>query len=327
LIVDSRVAAGLSAPGWEPFVTPFGARSLVLQRILEAYTAWRASDLERLLARLHLDVALFPQQSVFPVGVRVPAVVTVGDVQHLYMPENFGLFDRTFRARAYPRSLDAARHVIAISEFTRRALVERCDVPQEKVTVVPHGCELDALEMCSDHAAPAAPIAGPYLYYPAATYAHKGHETLFRTYATLRRRGALEERLVLTGHRTKLWHRELLPLLRQLAIDGDVLHLGFVPHAELRRIYLGASAVLFPSRFEGLGIPVLEAARLGKRLVTSRLEVFDEVGVPRHFQIDFADPESLLRALRDKGPSALEKVPLSWRECAQMTLDVLRRAV
>jgi hypothetical protein len=193
----------------------------------------------------------------------------------------------------------------------------------DAIAVVPLGSEAHATDIV---AASPSVVSGPYLLYPAATYAHKGHEDLFRTFAVLRRRGDLDARLVLTGERTKRWDRVLLPLLRSLGIDGDVVHLGFVSRDELHRLYCGARAVVFPSHFEGFGIPVLEAARFRKRIVTSRLQVFDEIGVPRHAQVDFTEPEQVLAALRASAPTRLEKAPVTWRPCAERTLEVLREA-
>ncbi len=326
LVMDNDVAGALASPGWKRIVVPLGARALVAERILEAYTPWRARALERIFAGLRADVLFFPQQSIFPHRVEQPSVVTVGDVQHLFSPENFGLFDRTFRPRVYPRSMERARRLIAVSEYTRKTLVERCGVAPEKVTAVPHGIErLDEAEVASIR--PTELVAGPYLFYPAATYPHKGHDVLFRSYAVLRKRGELAARLVLTGARTKVWSSRLEPLLRELGIERDVVHLGFVPYPELKRLFVGASAVVFPTRYEGFGIPVLEAAQFRRPIVTSRLEVFDEIGVPSRCQIDFADPEALLGAVREPGgPTTLEKEPITWGECARRTLEVLRRA-
>lgn len=323
LVLDRDLARALPAPGWERRVAPIGARALVAARALEAFTPWRAAALRRLFDGLAADVVFFPQQSIFPARLAAPAVITVVDVQHLVHPEHFGLADRAFRAAVYPRSLAAARHVVAISEFTRSALVERCAVPPGKVTAVPLGLEPPGE---AGPPRPTALVEGPYLYFPAATYAHKGHDALLRSYAALRRQGALRERLVLSGQRTPAWRRRLAPLARELGIAGDVLHLGWLPREEVHRLYAGATAVVFPTRYEGFGLPVLEAAQHGRPVVTSRLPVFDEIGVPRARQIDFADPAALLAALRGGGPAGLEKRPITWRECAERTLGVLRRA-
>jgi glycosyltransferase involved in cell wall biosynthesis len=321
LILPRELARDLDAPGWRKVIVDRSDSELVAARVAEAFSPWRARGIERLIDGLGADAILFPQQSIFPKRTRVHAVVTVGDVQHLFLPENFGLFDRAFRAAIYPYSLRRARRIIAISGFTKKTLIERAGVEAEKIEVVPFG--LTPTDASS--ARPLDDLSGPYLYYPAATFPHKNHAALFRTYAALRKRGVIEEPLVLTGARTALWAR-LESLIRELALGPHVRHLGYLPAADVPRVYAGASAVLFPTLFEGFGLPVLEATGFGKKIVVSRLPIFDEVGVPSRFQIDFSDPEQLLAALRLPGPFALEKRPLSWEEAARTTLRALRRA-
>jgi glycosyltransferase involved in cell wall biosynthesis len=216
--------------------------------------------------------------------------------------------------------MERAQKLIAISAFTRETLVERCGVAREKIATIPHGFEPAA----ADGVPSTGLVAGPYLYYPAATFPHKNHAELIRSFAVLRRRGALDAKLVFTGMQTPHW-RVLARLIRELGLEGAVIHLGFLPHGDVRGVYAGAEAVLFPSSYEGFGIPVLEAAmEHRKKVVTSRLPVFDEIGVPRECQIDFADPDALLAALRSRGATTLTRTPKTWSECARATLAVLR---
>jgi glycosyltransferase involved in cell wall biosynthesis len=320
-VLDRDVAARLPTPGWEQVVVPRSASRIVADRILEAFTPWRAVGIEALLRELAADVTLFPQQSIFPKRAPGPAVVTVGDVQHLFHPENIPLFERAFRPAIYPYSLRRAARLIAISAATRDALVTRCGVAPERIAVVHHGYAPGR-----EPALPTDRVEGPYLYYPAATFPHKDHATLIRAYALLRRRGALAEKLVFTGQRTPAWPG-LARLARELGVDADVVHLGFLPWPEVRRVYAGAEAVVFPSRHEGFGIPVLEAAlEFEKKVVTSRLPVFTELGVPPERQVDFGDPDALLAALRLPGPTRLLHRPITWAECAARTLAVAREA-
>jgi glycosyltransferase involved in cell wall biosynthesis len=291
----------------------------VLERVLEAFTPYRARAIERAFAELGADVVLYPQQSIFPGRAPGRAVVTAVDVQHLFLPENFGLFDRSFRAAVYPRSAARAARVLAISEFTRRTLVERAGLAPEKVVAIPFGHAPAGAEAV----APTDRVAPPYLYYPAATFPHKNHAALIRSYAALRRRGDVVARLVFTGMRTARW-KALARLAADLGVGSDVVHLGYLPYPELRRVFAGAEAIVFPTRFEGFGLPVLEAVEFGKKVVTSRLEVFDEIGVPSESQVDFDDPDALLAALRRPGPTVLARAPWSWAECARRTLEVLR---
>jgi glycosyltransferase involved in cell wall biosynthesis len=319
-VMDRDVAAAFETPGWERVVLPRSARRIVADRLLEAFTPWRAVGIERALSAIGADVTLFPQQSIFPRRAPGRAVLTIVDVQHLYHPEHIPAVERAFRAAIYPRSMARADHLTTISEFVRTTVLERCGVPPGKVTAIPLGYE----PRDGSAVAPTDRVAAPYLYYPAATFAHKNHAALIRSYAALRRRGDLAEKLVLTGMRTGAWPG-LARLARAVGVGDDVVHLGFLPYAELRRVFAGAAAVVFPSRYEGFGIPVLEAAvEFRKKVITSRLPVFDELGVPRDRQVDFEDPDALLRALRLPGPTVLERAPATWGECAARTLALLR---
>jgi glycosyltransferase involved in cell wall biosynthesis len=321
-VAPREVADGLDAPGVERRVVSWGDAAVVAARIAEAFTPYHARAAERAFEAIGADATLFPQQSVFPRRVPGPVVLTVHDVQHLYHPENFGAFDRAYRPAIYPYSLERADRVIAISGFTRRTLVERCAVPPEKIEVVPLGFAPPPPRAALEP----LPAAGPsYLYYPAATFAHKDHETLLRTYAALRRGGAIGERLVLSGQRTRAWER-LAKLARALGVGDDVVHLGFLPRADVERLYAFASAVVFPSRYEGFGLPVVEAASRGQRVIARPLPVYEEVGLGPEWQIDFGDPDQLLAALRRPGPTVLARPPGTWAECARRTVGVLRGA-
>jgi glycosyltransferase involved in cell wall biosynthesis len=316
---DALDAAGAS--GLETVVVERRDEQTIAARVAEAFTPWRDRVLERLFAGVRPDAVLFPQQSIYPKRVAAPAVLTVVDVQHLFFPQHFGAFDRALRATIYPYSLRRARRIVCISEYTRSTLVERAGVPPGKAVAIPFGfAPGDARGVVPHDGLPT-----PYLYYPAASFPHKNHATLFRSYAALRRRGALSAALVLSGAKTPRW-RALERLVAELGIERDVVHLGFRPFAEIQRVYAGATAVVFPTLFEGFGLPVLEAVQLGRKVITSRLPVFDEIGVPDEAQIDFADPEQLLAALERPGPTVLSRPPSTWAENARATLRELRRA-
>jgi glycosyltransferase involved in cell wall biosynthesis len=320
-VMDRDVAAVLPTPGFERVVVPKSGMRIVAERLLEAFTPWRALAAERIFREIDAEVVLHPQQSVFPKRAPGKAVLTVVDVQHLYHPENITRFDRLFRPAIYPYSMARADHMVAISEFTRNTVVQRCGIPPEKVTSIPLGYALGS----ADDVSPTARVAAPYLFYPAATFAHKNHAELIRSYATLRRRGDVKEKLVFTGMQTPAW-KALARLIHDLGVEGNVVHLGFLPYPDVRGVYAGADAVVFPSRYEGFGIPVLEAAmEFRKKVITSRLPVFDEIGVPAERQIDFGDPDALLAALRLPGPTVLAYPPFTWAECARRTLAVLRQ--
>ena len=292
---------------------------LVSARMLEAFTPYRAWFAERALAEANPDIVLFPQQSIFPKRVSCPCVLTVHDLLHLYLPQYVSLAERAFRRGIYPYSLQRADHIIANSAFTRKTLIERCGLPGQDITVTLQG--LTKIETALIR--PSDKVQGPYLYYPAATFPHKGHDVLLKTFAALRSREGFNYKLVLTGLKTPHWNA-LLKLIGRLGISAEVVHMGFIPRQEVLELFQGASAVLFPTMFEGFGRPVWEAAQFRKKVIVSRLEVFEEIGVPGRFQIDFSDPDQFLSALAAQGPTELKFQPWTAHQMVDVTFDVLR---
>ena len=101
-------------------------------------------------------------------------------------------------------------------------------------------------------------------------------------------------------------------------------HLGFISYEQVQRLSGGsADCILFPTTFEGFGLPVVEAFEARKKIIVSRLKIFGELGVPDRFQIDFADPDQLDAAIRLPGITTLLRRPWTWQETATATLDVL----
>lgn len=262
----------------------------------------------------------YTQQSVFPINTRVPSLLFVADVQYLFYPEYFSFADRSFRKISYLRSMQQATRITTVSRFTADHLIERCGVPGQKIRVIHHGYDPPADE--PDEPVP-SPVAPPYIYYPAASYPHKGHVRLFRSFADLKRRGLIRHRLLLSGDRNAYWPR-LEKVIREEGMESEIVHMGYVSYDEVVALYRNADAIVFPSEFEGFGLPVLEAVRFRKKIICSRLETFAELGVPACWQIDFSDPDQLLRALAQAGPTSLEQEPISWPEAVRHTLEFVR---
>lgn len=292
----------------------------IAERLLEAFSPYHSAAAERLVAEARIDVMLYPHQAMFPKRIAMPCVLTVVDVQHLFIPDYFSRFDLEFRKRAYADSLQRCSAIAAISQVTADSLVERCGVPSEKIEVVHLGCDKIDLAKVADQRL----VDEPYLYYPAASFAHKGHARLFRSLAELKRSGKVPQKLVLTGMQTAHW-KTLEQLATAEGLAGEIVHLGYLPYGKVLEMYKGADAVLFPTEFEGFGLPVLEAVQFVRKVVCSRLSVFDELGVPEEWQIDYAQPGELLRALEAQGPTRLRREPNTWEDTARQTLALLEK--
>ena len=184
-----------------------------------------------------------------------PAVSSVLDLQHEELPQFFSRAERAYRKRVYGWTVRRSRLVITISHHAARTLVERLGVPEEKVRPIHLGIDHDRFR-------PGPEEREPFLLYPALGWPHKNHPRLFEAFALLRRtRPELE--LVLTGY------------------DGPapegVRVLGRVPGDELARLYRTASALVFPSLYEGFGQPPLEAMACGCPVAASNVTSLPEV--------------------------------------------------
>ncbi|MBL7077256.1 MAG: glycosyltransferase family 4 protein [Kiritimatiellae bacterium] len=320
-IAGPDVAGELPA-GARRQVVPIAGAGLIGWRCAEAFTPFKARKIARQIDAAGYDAVLFPQQSIFPIGVQTPAVLTVVDVQHLHRPEHYGLFDTHFRRAIYPPSLAKSRRIIAISEATKQDLVKLCDVAEAKVEVIHMG--FDAAPVAAR--ATERVVAEPYLYYPAATFPHKGHADLLQCFARLKKEKGDALKLVFSGMQTPLW-KQLQKQIHELGLDDEVLHLGFVPYEQVVSLYQHAEAIVFPSEFEGFGMPVLEAVRYGKPIFCSDLPVFEELGVPAGNRLDFKDENVLCNVMDDLVPTVLLKAPMSWAQCAKKTLQVMVETV
>jgi glycosyltransferase involved in cell wall biosynthesis len=211
--------------------------------------------------RLHeLDAIHFPLTVMLPRVKRPPAAVTLLDIQHVLYPEFFSRAELAYRRVVYGWSLGQARIVIAISEHVKRTLVERMGVEPERIEVIHLGLDHERFRPGG------ADDRRPLLLYPANPWPHKNHERLFEAFTRVRRMRP-ELRLVLTGS----------GLERLRGVPDGVEVRGRVTPEELAQLYRAASALVFPSLYEGFGQPPLEAMASGLPVAASRAGALPEV--------------------------------------------------
>ncbi|MGO9107645.1 MAG: glycosyltransferase family 4 protein [Thermoguttaceae bacterium] len=318
LLVDRQRDAENIFPGIARSVVDMGTARILVERGMEAVTPYRCRAVEQVLDRMQPDVVFFPQQSIFPKNVEAPCVLVVHDLYHIYLPQNLSPIQRLVRNRGYASSLYGAEHIIAISQFTKDTVVEHYGVNPDRVSVIRHGVG----PVWYDPMPGDLELTRPYLYYPAASLPHKNHAVLFESVARLKAEGRFDYELVLSGIQTKYW-KALQRQIRRLDLEQTVRHLGFVSYDRVQQLFRGAECILFPTTFEGFGLPVVEAFEARKKIIVSPLKIFRELGVPERFQIDFGDPDQLDAAIRLPGMATLQHQPWTWQEAARATLDLL----
>jgi glycosyltransferase involved in cell wall biosynthesis len=216
--------------------------------------------LRRELKLGELDAIHFPLTVMLPRVDDPPAAVSLLDIQHVFFPEFFSRAELAYRRVVYGWSLRRARTVIAISQHVKETLVERLGIEADRIEVIHLGLDHDLFHPNG------AEARRPYLLYPANPWPHKNHERLFQAFARVRR-ARPELRLVLTGTG--------LEQLGQVPAGVEVR--GRVPREELAGLYRTASALVFPSLYEGFGQPPLEAMASGTPVAVSRAGSLPEV--------------------------------------------------
>jgi glycosyltransferase involved in cell wall biosynthesis len=281
---SGRASAAIRDTGWYPLGLPRAARG---------------ADV------LHCPTFRAPLRS------SVPMVVTVLDLAVLRHPELFNLWNRTYSRLTVPRAVRAARRVIAISEFTKRELVELLGVDPGHVTVIG-----------------VPPLGGLSPDGPSAD----GDYVL--AVGTLEPRKNLDR----TAEAASLAGVEL----RVVGARGwggvspnGVRWLGEVGDDELARLLRGARALVYPSLYEGFGIPILEAMSVGTPVVTSRGGATEEVAGGAAVLVDPLDPASIAEGIDDadrrrdelRALGLVRAGSFSWDDVARRTVEVYEAAL
>jgi glycosyltransferase involved in cell wall biosynthesis len=230
-----------------------------------------------------------------PARSGVPTVLTVHDLAILRFPEAFPRWHRLYGRAGLGRVLRAADAIVAVSEFTKEETISLAGVPAERIRVVPNG--VDAAFT------PDGPRAdGDYVLAVATLEPRKN---LARVVEAARLAG-VELRVV--GARG--WGG--------VEVDGWV---GEIPDVELIALYRGARCVLYPSLYEGFGLPVLEAMACGVPVVTSRGTAMDEVAGGGAVLVDPLDPDAIAEGIREAEARRAELVPLGLARARELTWE------
>jgi alpha-1,3-rhamnosyl/mannosyltransferase len=266
------------------------------------------------------------------------SVATIHDLSVYRYPE-FHPFDRVaFMRRQIPLSMRRADFLITVSEFTRQEVISHFGWPQDKIKAIPLGVDLRYRPRTEDETRPILArhglSHGGYLLCTATIEPRKNIDRLLTSFEQLPHRLRLHCPLVLIGGSG--WrNRELMRRIESAQGQGWLHYLGYVPESELPYLTAGAYGFLFPSMYEGFGLPVLEAMACGIPVVTSNAASLPEVTQGSALLVNPLDVDELacaiLRCIQD-GPWRREAAArgrgvaqgYSWATMAQKTVDVYR---
>jgi glycosyltransferase involved in cell wall biosynthesis len=245
--------------------------------------AWR---LARALGKLTRNDLFFSPGYNSPLFCSSPFVFTIHDLSHVYCPENSSPLIRLYYVTVLKRACHLAARILTVSEFTRTKIVEWSGVPAEKVFNV--GCGIDSRYHPADDS---YGLPFPYLLCVSN---RKRHKNEFRVVEAFSRAGLAGTSLVFTGEPMP----EIADCIERHHVTSRVHFAGVIPEAKLPSLYRGAQALVFPSLYEGFGLPVLEAMACGIPVVTGNITAMPEVAGGAALLVDPASVEQIAAAMR-----------------------------
>jgi glycosyltransferase involved in cell wall biosynthesis len=305
-----------------------------VRRILCGGVAWRRRWRADQLDLLHVPFYYLPP------GAPRRSVVTIYDCRFLRYPETYPRARAAFLRAAVPWSLRRASHIITISEFTKRELVELLGLPPERISVTLLA-QRESFQPITDPSAQAVVrkryrLPPRFILSTSTLEPRKNLVRLVEAFAMLRREGCPQE-LVLSGARY-FGTNPLEDAIRRLGLGGVVHFPGYIPDADMPGLYSMADAFAYPSLYEGFGIPPLEAMACGTPVVAAGTTSIPEVIGSAACAVDPLSSESIAAGLRRilesvAYASALREAGFarvgmfSWEATARQTVAVYKRVL
>ena len=213
--------------------------------------------------------------------IHFPNVLTINDLQHLHYPEFFTPDEFAEREKLYRSSADAAKHIICISEYTRQDIHAQYGIPLDRMStvwIIPSKNVWSPLsKQRAQSLVQSMGVKDPFLLFPAHCWPHKNHARLVEAFAKVLSKTGSRTKLVLTG-RPFPYDHPAAERIRDLGLTNDVMHLGFRSPLEVKALFQECHALVFPSLFEGYGMPVAEAIICGKPVLCSNDTSLPEIG-------------------------------------------------
>lgn len=301
---------------------------------------WEQLFLPFQVKKYRIDVLHSPGYTA-PLMVPCCSVLTIHDMNCFYYPEDFPKLSALFLKMIIPLGAKRSDRIITISRNSKKDIVGMLKIPENKVCVIYEAGEGHSSRMFDENVARER-LRGKYgidrefILTVSASHPHKNLHRLLQAYSILNKRYRVKHLLILTGIKGRAEH-SLKDLTKELSLKENVIFTGWVPVEDLSILYSNADLFVFPSLFEGFGIPVLEAMVHGTPVVSSNIASLPEIAGKAALLVDPYSvdeiAEAIHRVLIDETlRSTLIKKGLkrasqfSWEKTAIETLSVYKKA-
>lgn len=297
---------------------------------------WEHFILPLKLRRNDLDIFHFPDHSLSLLGLPCPGIITIHDLAFWRIPKAFNYTRQIYKRFVSKRSIRKAERIIAVSDFTGSELKQIFNIPDGKISVVhngvsksfsPHLKSSRIQEIKKKYA-----IDENFILFVGTIEPRKNLPRLVRAYDKLLKGSNIGQKLVIIG--AKGWlYKETFKTVQELGLNRRVIFLGYIPEYKLPYFYNLADLFVYPSLYEGFGLPPLEAMACGTAVISSNTSSLPEVVGDAAILVDpynvdeiaevmysVLSNEGLRKKLEEKGLKRAKMFP--WEKTAQKTLQV-----
>ncbi|MGG3838353.1 glycosyltransferase [Paenibacillus thiaminolyticus] len=311
-----------------------------IKKIIISHDENKISEIFNHIRDLNLELWFCPLLVLEPKFVHIPSIVTIPDLQHEFYPEFFSGEIINWRRENFESSLSNADAILTISEFSKQTIIDVYGVDENKVHSTPLDSSKEFYKEIDEEKALLTlkryDLPSEYGFYPANTWPHKNHLRLLEAIKILKLKYGKKINIVFTGseHQAQVEIREFI---KNNALDDQVKFLGYIPQGDMPYIYYNSKFVIFPSLFEGFGIPLVEAMRIKRPILCSNCGSIPEVVGQAAIMFDPMNPgeiaEKVLQIfntevtqeLIEKGTHQVKK--FSWKLCCDKTLNVFTELI
>ena len=254
-------------------------------------------DQRELLSHMDkIDLYFCPFSVLYPRPLPKPTVMTLVDIQEMYYPEFFTPEDLYNRQLHFSSSTRMSDRVITISEFSKQSLIQFHHLPPDKIIVAYLSAD-DRFYHCDQYAKPLSkPLPQDFIFYPANFWKHKNHDRLLQALRILRDEKNLTINTIFTGFEQPNGY-PIREKIVEYGLASQVEILGYLSIEEIIYIYQQARMLVFPSLFEGFGIPLVEAMGVGCPIAAANSTSIPEVTSDAAELFDPKSPQSIANAI------------------------------
>lgn len=329
----------LNAENYDDFaIEQANFENVLVRAPLKKYYLWEQFYLPVFIKKKRIDIIHGPR-SVLPLLSGAKSVVTIHDLAFIHFPEVIRYSPINYWPVFVRRSAIRADHIIAVSKNTKKDIIRLFDIPENRITVTYEGCG-DHFKKVTDKSSLATlseryGLPERFILYVGNIEPRKNLGILLQALILLMKNHSLELKLVIVGKKGWLYS-DFFKLIKQLYLENSIVFTGYVEDKDLPGIYSLADVFVYPSKYEGFGLPLLESMACGTPVIASNTSSIPEIVGASGLLFSPNRPDELAACINqlvnDPGlrarlvQSGIERSKLfSWKKMAMETLQIYGR--